>query len=200
MLGRIVAGVLVPVVIAASGYGGYVGMTKVIDGVEAEPGDTMAWSADANGQYTASNHAVTVTLPFEYTTDVADQVFQGMPVQATTWLTDESSAERNGEAYAAVVMDFSALAAGVSFDRQTALQTWLASAAGADATLTDEEPFTIGGDPARRAVARGPDGDLYLTAVMHGSVAVMVLAAGGAGSAGPPRFYDEVVGSIGWTS
>ena len=62
--------------------------------------------------------------------------------------------------------------------------------------LTEEEEFVLGTDPARRAVVIDSDGYGYLTAVIHGTTALLVIGVG-PDNAKPSR-YDEVVASLQW--
>jgi hypothetical protein len=187
MLGRILAGVLVPVMVAASGYGGFVGMTKLIEEVETPPSDETAWSP--NSSYLATNGQMQITLPFAYTTEVLQETVDGVVIEGTMFTTPGDLAE----GYAVVVIDFGELAVGV--DPQTLLQSWMSTSAGEGKTLVGDEPFVLGVDPARRARLHSADGDVYLTAVLHGTVGVSVIGATDDGDTAPAD-YATVVASL----
>ncbi len=187
MFGRILAGVLVPVVITASGYGGFVAMNKVIDKVEADQGDVTAWSPDAS--FIASTSQMQITLPYAFTTEVAQQSVDGVMIEATVFTTSDDLQE----VYAVVVVDFTQLVVGV--DPQTLLQSWLATSILEGYQLVGDEAFVLGADPARRARAHGDDGDMYFTLVLHGTVGVVVIGATSDGDTAPAD-YATVVASL----
>lgn len=185
MLSRILGAVVSVVLIAASGVGGYLGMTTVVDKVEAGIAPTADPSAGLD--YLVSNGTFSLALPLPFTSEFDQAGLEGSMLTTTTWHTDPAA-----EFYGVVSADL----LGAQVDPQILLHAWLAGVAESGGRLTEEEEFVLGTDPARRAVVIDSDGYGYLTAVIHGTTALLVIGVG-PDNAKPSR-YDEVVASLQW--
>jgi hypothetical protein len=192
MVSRILGAVLSVVLVAASGFGGYVGMKAVVDKVEAE---VAADPVDLSAGYAISNGAFTIRLPGPAEVTTEPFVVGSVTLTRTKWTgPDEKVDPYFGVAY----VDYAPLGAAVTLD-QAALHGVLAAAAErGSGTLIGEEEFTLGADPARRGVVDLGGGFIYLTAVAHATRVVMVLAA--SESAVAPPVYDDVVASLQWSA
>ena len=190
MFARILAGVLAPVLIAASGYGGYAGMKAVVERVDTryEPAADRP-AADV----VVSNDAFTLRLPRPAVAE-PPQGFEagGMPFPVTVWTTSDDAEPVYAVSYAEDI-----LTGPTAADVQAELQQFIVGAAEANSgTLSGEEGFMIGPDQARRGVIDLGFGRLFVTAVGHGSTVLAIVVATSDEVA--PASYAEVVASLQW--
>lgn len=190
MFARIVAGVVAPVLIAAAGYGGYVGMTKVVDRIEA---DVPPDAAEPIGDFEVSNGLFVLhsPVPLEATAIPAVTV-GGVSVTGTMWTSEENV----DPFFLLSFVDYTPAGPAWVGDQAAMHESLVRLAANTGGTLSDEVPFAVGADQARRAVV--DDGDLlmHVTLVSHGqtvlSIAVLTTRSKAPGS------YDDVIASLQW--
>lgn len=192
MFGRIVAGVLAPVVIAASGYGGFAGMKWVVDRIELE----TSWEPapqDGGVGNVVTNYAFQVRLPVPAVAEPLPAiVVNGVPVYGTMWTSEPN-------AYPFFLLshiDYTPVGS-VWVGDQAAMHEGLARMAeSSGGTLSGETEFVVGADPARSGVVDNNGLRMYITMVTHGSMAVTIAVLTDAIAI--PQSYLDAVASLQW--